>query len=210
VVPRLDATGLDRLGEQVGTLLARLGGVPQPAAGPFVDGSLRVGRWDGPDDLPAWVEHHDRDLAHWTPDERAGLAEVAAHAQAVLDRIERVCLVHSDLNPENWLVDPEALTITALVDWEFARAGHPFCDLGNALRFERRPVWVEAVVGTYLDRLGLPAGLSPDDAVELARAADLLALLDLATRRHADPVTGRGHDRLRAIAVHRDLHAVEG
>ena len=55
------------------------------------------------------------------------------------DGVRRVCLVHSDFNPKNLLVDPETARITGLIDWEFAHAGSPYADLGNLLRFSRGP-----------------------------------------------------------------------
>ena len=64
--------------------------------------------------------------------------------------------MHSDLNPKNWLVDPDTLEIAALLDWEFAHAGHPFTDLGNALRFERDDVLDRGRARGYADRRGTP------------------------------------------------------
>ena len=79
---------------------------------------------------------------------------MAAEAQDLLDTVERRCLVHSDLNPKNLLLDPESLEVTGVLDWEFAHAGHPATDLGNLLRFDRSPAYVEGVLGAYVDRLG--------------------------------------------------------
>ncbi len=203
VLPDLHGTARARLGARVGELAATLAGMPMPGFGEFVDDRLTVVPWDLADGLPGFVASHAEALAHWSDDERAGLAEVAEHAQALLDTVERCCLVHSDLNPKNWLVDPDTLEIAALLDWEFAHAGHPFTDLGNALRFERDDVWTEAVLGAYADRRGVP----PSDALALARAADLWALVDLAGRAGQNPVADRAHDRLRAIAVARDAQA---
>ncbi len=143
-------------------------------------------------------------LAHWSPTERAGLVEVCEDAQDLLDTVDRTCLVHSDLNPKNLLVDPDTLEVTGLVDWEFAHAGHPFTDLGNLLRFDRRPAYVAAVLAAYESLRGTPAR----EALELARAADLFALLDLASRRGQNPVADRAEALARAIAGARDPHAV--
>jgi aminoglycoside phosphotransferase (APT) family kinase protein len=116
-----------------------------------------------------------------------------------------VSLVHSDLNLENLLVDPETLEVRGLVDWEFAHAGNPYADLGNLLRFDREPAFADAVLTTYADSLGEDR----QRALDLARAADLFALAELAARRGQNPVADRAHARLRAIGVHRDRHAVE-
>ena len=88
--------------------------------------------------------------------------------------------MHSDLNPKNLLLDPDTLAVTGLLDWEFAHAGHPFTDLGNLLRFERDPAFTDAVLAAYTARRGRTAAA---DALALARAADLWALVDLAARR---------------------------
>jgi aminoglycoside phosphotransferase (APT) family kinase protein len=201
LLPRLDDAGLATLGTQVGLVLAALGGMPQLRPGAFVDDSLRVEPWpDAADGLPGWVEAHLEHLDGWSADEREGLRDVAADAQDLLDTVGRTCLVHSDLNPKNLLVDPGTLAVTGLVDWEYAHAGHPFTDLGNVLRFDRAPTYVEAVLAAYEQGRGTPA----DDALALARAADLWALVDLAARRGSSPVADGAHDLLRGVAAARD------
>jgi aminoglycoside phosphotransferase (APT) family kinase protein len=140
----------------------------------------------------------------WDPDLLAGLERVADEAQSRLDTVRRTCLVHSDANPKNMLVDPETLTVTGLLDWEFAHSGHPFTDLGNLLRFDRRPAYVEAALGAWCER----RGSDPAETLELARAADLWALVDLAARRGQNPVADRAHEHLLAIARTGDLHAL--
>lgn len=205
VVPTLDDAGLARLGAAVGRLVATLGGMPMPRPGDLVGADLRIRPWDlpgGDDGLPGWVEHHLPHLRHWDGVDVDGLLTVAHDAQDLLDSVARTCLVHSDLNPKNLLVDPDSLAVTALLDWEYAHAGHPFTDLGNVLRFERAPAYVEAVLTAYADRLGTP----PDQALDLARAADLWALVDLASRRGTSPVATRAHDLLLAIARSEDVH----
>lgn len=199
LLPDLDDDGLAVLGRRVGGLVATLGGMPQPYAGAFVDRDLRIDPWPRGDGLPGFVEEHLPALAHWTDDERDGLLEVADAAETLLETVERRCLVHSDLNPKNYLVDPRTLEVTGLLDWEHAHAGHPFTDLGNVLRFERQPAYADAVLAAYADRHGTP----PDEARRLARAGDLHALVDLAARRDANPVAARAHDLLRGIAAAR-------
>ena len=71
----------------------------------------------------------------------------------LLDGIGRTCLVHSDLNPKNVLVDPGSLEVTGLLDWEFAHAGLPGTDLGNLLRFDRQPPFVGGRGATYRERV---------------------------------------------------------
>ena len=194
VLGTLDEAGLRVLGRNVGTLAATLAGMPALRAGPFLDGELTVGSFGDLDGLPAWLDAHV--VPGLTDADRAALVDVATEAQALLDTVDRCSLVHSDLNPKNMLVDPDTLEVTALVDWEFAHAGHPFTDLGNLLRFDREPAYVDAVLSAWCAR----HGGEPDHALELARAADLWALVELATRVGSNPVADRAHGRLLAIA----------
>ena len=139
----------------------------------------------GLDGLPEYVETRLPELGHLSPEEIDGLREVALDAQVLLDSVPRACLVHSDLNPKNLLLDPDTLALTGVLDWEFAHAGHPFTDLGNLLRFDRAP-------GVRGGRAGgvrrAPRHRRRRRRWRLARAADLWALVDLAARRAANPV----------------------
>lgn len=203
VLPGLDDVRAGLLGRALGHLVADLGGIPQPRPGSFVDADLRIAPFGLADDLPMWVDEHAQALG-W-PDELIDrLRGVADRAQRLLDTVDRCCLVHSDLNPKNVLVDPETLAVTGLVDWEFAHAGHPFTDLGNLLRFDRGQPFVDAVLAAYAERRGVP----PAAALDLARAADLWALVDLAARAGDNPVATAAESLLRAIATSADLHAV--
>ena len=195
LMPTLDAAGLARLGAACGRIAAALGGMPQLRRGRFADAELRIEPNDC--DLPAYVESLELDLP--------GLAEVAEQAQALLDEDQRACLVHSDLNAKNLLVDPQTLEVTGVLDWEYAHAGHPFADLGNLLRFDRDPAYVGGILQSYAELRGTP----PARALELARAADLAALLELASRAGENPVATRAWERVRAIARAGDLHATE-
>ena len=117
------------------------------------------------------------------PTRSTGCARSPPTPRRCSTRVARVCLVHSDLNPKNLLLDPDTLEVTGVLDWEFAHAGHPFTDLGNLLRFDRDPGVVDAVLGAY----GTRRGTARSRHATLARAADLWALVDLAARRHGQP-----------------------
>lgn len=195
-----------RIGHNLGRLLARLSQIPMLRPGMFVDGDLRIGPMPPEaQDLAEWVKAHldGTALAHWSDVERAWLVRVADEAQRLLDEVDRACLVHSDFNPKNLLVDATTGEITGLLDWEYAHAGTPYTDLGNLLRFERSPVFVDAVLGSY----AMHVGDAPENTLDLARAADLWALVDLAARRDEHDVARRAHDQLLAIARTGDLHA---
>jgi aminoglycoside phosphotransferase (APT) family kinase protein len=201
VLPTLSSAQLSGLGSRLGDLAADLGGMPMLRAGTFADPELTVRPFDL--DLPAYVADLEPRLGHLSVDELDGLREVAVEAQTLLDTVGRVCLVHSDLNPKNLLLDPVSLDLVAVLDWEFAHAGHPFTDLGNLLRFDRDPAYAGAMLEAYAARRGVP----PEQALPLARAADLFALAELSTRRAENPVAARADRLLRAVARARDADA---
>jgi aminoglycoside phosphotransferase (APT) family kinase protein len=207
VLPHADDRLAAALGRSVGSVLALLAQMPMLRGGLFVDGELRIGpKPSGADDLVRWVDElvDQRGLTTgWHPADREGLMGVAERAQDLIDRTTRVCLVHSDLNPKNVLVDPATGEVAGLVDWEFAHAGGPFTDLGNLLRFDRQSAFADAVVATYRERVVD----APEDLLDRARAADLFALVELASRRGQNPVADRAQALLLAIARTGDLHA---
>lgn len=204
LLPRLGAGARAEVGTTLGGLVADLGGMPMLRPGPFVDPDLRIGDF-GVDGLSHFLELRLPELGHLAPAEIDGLREVATEAQVLLDTVPRSCLAHSDLNPKNLLLDPDTLVLTGVLDWEFAHAGHPFTDLGNLLRFDRDEAFADAVLAAY----GAGRGIAPDDALALGRAADLWALVDLATRRRANPVAARADRLLREISIKRDPGAPE-
>jgi aminoglycoside phosphotransferase (APT) family kinase protein len=209
VLPIADARLAAAIGRNLGRILARLAQMPLLRAGTFLDGELRIGPMPpGADDLVAWIgtRAEGSPLAAWTATDRKALLDLADRAQAVIDLTGRACLVHSDFNPKNLLVDPTTGEVTGLVDWEFAHAGSPFADLGNLLRFDRQPHFAEAAVATYSE-LVVDA---PGNLLDRARAADLFALVDLAARRGENPVADRAHDLLLATARSGDLHTAPG
>lgn len=202
LLPTLPAQDLRRVGERLGGLVATLGGMPMLQTGVFVDGSLQVEPRPGADDLAAYVEQRLGDL-DLEPREASRLVDVAIDGQALLDSVTRRCLVHGDLTPTNLLIDTDTLDVAGLVDWELAHAGHPFSDLGNLIRFDRRPAFVDGVVAGYAER----HGGDPGRILALAHAADLHALVELAGRRGTYPVAGAAHDRVVEIARTGDIAA---
>lgn len=197
VLPRADPALVGRIGAHLGELLTRLNRMPFLRTGPFIDAELRVGSF-GPaaTDLRAFVEDlvPGSPLATWDVSDREALFELADRAQDLLDTVDRRCLVHSDFNPKNLLVDPQTGEVTGLLDWEFAHAGLPVTDLGNLLRFDRSPAFVTGV----LDAVSVD-GVARDSVLELAEAADLWALVELASRAGENPVTVRAHDHLLSL-----------
>ncbi len=202
VLDRADERELARIGQAMGHAAATLAGMPMLRPGPFVDADLRIGGFpDG--GLTEWIEAR---LGSWSDADRARLIKMAEPAQDLLDTVGRTCLVHSDLNPKNVLIDADSCEITGVVDWEYAHAGHPWTDVGNLLRFDRHEPYVQGVLHAWSD----VRGETPSDLLEGARAADLWALVDLAARANENPVSTRAEGLLRAIAEKGDVHAWPG
>ncbi len=208
VLPGLDAGQQSAIGANLGTLLGRLGHLAQPRAGIFVDRTLVAQDLPGHmRDLPAWVNAHVARLEAILDEKLVdAMRTVASDAQDLLDEDRRVCLVHGDFNAKNLLVDPATLEVTGVLDWEFAMAGTPYADLGNLLRLERVPAFADAVVVAY--RSFMPS--TPEDLLDRARAADLFALVELATRDDQNEVVVRSREQLAAIARSGDPHAAGG
>ncbi|WP_231251958.1 phosphotransferase family protein [Nocardioides furvisabuli] len=194
-----DVESLARLGRSLGVVAAALAGMPLLRPGPFVDAELRLGRFPT-DDLLEWAASR---LPGWSDARLDALTDACGSAQALLDEVGRASLVHGDLNPKNVLVAPGTLEVAAVLDWEYAHAGHPWTDLGNLLRFERHPAYVAAVLDAWV----AVRGGDPAVVLEGARAADLWALVDLASRAGENPVADRAETLLLAIAETGDVHA---
>lgn len=207
VLPTLDDDALGVVARGLAEVAAELAGMPFLSPGTFIGPQLRIDQFRGSagrplTDLGDWVDLHAHAFRTWSTQERAGLADIADRAQDLLDETGRVCLAHSDFNPKNLLLN-DFLGVAAVVDWEYAHAGHPFTDLGNLLRFERAPGFAQPTLQSWCER----RGGTPQSALDSARAADLWALIDLAGRVDRNPIVERATGLLRAVAGSRDLHA---
>ncbi len=117
------------------------------------------------------------------------LLDAARSAAAPSDSAAQ--LVHGDFNSRNVLVHDVGgrWSVAAILDWEYAFAASPLCDVGNFLRYERAasPRFEPAFSRGCRD-----GGLALDgDWRHSARLADLPALCELLTREPvpADIVT---------------------
>ena len=209
VLPAVEPGLRSRLAVAVTDVLVALSGMPFVRPGMFVDADLRLSEQLAPaDGLVEWLDLHQEGtpLAGWDPGLRRSLSQVCLHTDALLETVDRTCLVHSDFNAKNILVDPGTAAVTAVVDWEFAHAGSPYSDLGNLLRFERGTAWAEEVHDLFVARA---PGAGPG-ALTLAYASDLWALIELAARETRHAVVVGADELLRAIARSGDLHASGG
>jgi aminoglycoside phosphotransferase (APT) family kinase protein len=200
VLPAADVPLRRRLGEAVAGVLVLLATERMPRAGMFLDPSLDPTPFPAGagDQVGFLAAHLDAPwFAGLADADRAGLRAAARRARTAAGRIGRIALVHADFNPKNLLVDPATGGVTGVLDWEYAYAGAPLADIGNLLRFEDDPVFAGTVASTYADR----APDVPADWLEVARALDLYALIDLAARESpANPLVTAARDLLLATA----------
>lgn len=206
VLPAADAPLRRRLGEAVAGVLVLLATERMPRPGWFPDDRLEPEPFPAAGADPArWLEAHlaARWFARLPRAEREVLRDLGRRARELGARTTRVALVHGDLNPKNLLVDPATGGVTGVLDWEFAYAGSPLADAGNLLRLETDPEFTGAVAAGYAER----APDLPADWVEVARALDLMALVDLAARPDPNPVVDGARRLLRATARTGELAA---
>ncbi len=98
------------------------------------------------------------------------------------DAAGEISLVHGDFNARNVFVKQTdaGWRVSAILDWEFALAASPYCDIGNFLRYHRpeHPRFEPHFSAGLRD-----AGARlPDDWLSIARIVDLPALCELLGR----------------------------
>ncbi len=219
LLPSASAEMRTTLGRTLGRVLARLSGIAMLRFGMFGGPDLHLAT-DAPVGLTEWAQHF-RDsgrLAAWRAEDWESLLTLIDGAETLLqggdgeDRANdsradaarsRRVLVHSDFNPKNILVDPRSGDVTGVLDWEFAHAGSPYADLGNLTRFERHRDFVEEVVSTFV----VHAPRLADHPLQMSRAADLWALVELAGGVPVNPVRELSTRLLLAQARAGDLQA---
>lgn len=191
-----------RLGQAAGEVLGRLAGLAMSGAGGFMDDRLRVGCYEeGAESLLTWLDRYlpGSALTQLSPAQLGRLRVLCEGADRLLAVSHRAVLVHGDFSPRNLLCDPDAGVVTGVIDWEFAHAGHPVEDLGKWLRADPASVVGRAAVEAMIPWLPRAEQASIDEVSERARAADLYALIESASRRGASPSTERAWELLDQI-----------
>ncbi|MGM7681178.1 phosphotransferase family protein [Cytobacillus sp. Hm23] len=95
-------------------------------------------------------------------------------------------LVHSDFNPLNILVNSneKVVTLSAILDWEYAFSGTPLVDIGNLLRYENTS---SKIVHPLIYAYKESGGVLPSDWLKKAKLLDLIALCQLLNNKKSQP-----------------------
>jgi Ser/Thr protein kinase RdoA (MazF antagonist) len=172
VIKRYTGPGAETRRSTERAMLGRLAGgaVPVPALLADPPGALHLAHVRG---------RHGQDLidaGHAVPVLRS-CGETLRRLQSVDAAAPGAVLVHGDFGPNNMLFDPDTFAVTAVLDWEWSRPGHPIEDVA----------WCEWIVRTHhpaaagaLDHFFAGYGRRPPwadrQAAAAARCRELLAL----------------------------------
>jgi aminoglycoside phosphotransferase (APT) family kinase protein len=171
-----DGELLVSLGHGLGATAARIGAVTFEAPGFFGPGTPL--RTSGPlPDLQAYIH----DCLDSTPARQAVGDALCDEVKALVTANQRYFdfegnarLVHGDYKPSNLLVDTGRLTVTGVLDWEFAFAGPPLYDLATLLRDSDAypPAFEAAVCDGFVEG----GGALPEDWKRRIRLMDVSSL----------------------------------
>lgn len=198
------------LGHSMGEVLGRLSGVAMTGPGDFLDHTLGRRVWQpGSESLVTWLElwSSRAPLADLGEPALERLSRVCAEADVLLTAAPRACLVHGDLSPHNVLCDPATGTVTGLIDWEFAHAGHPMEDAGHQLRERPGSPFATAMLQSMGRWLPEAERADVETLRRRARAADLYWIIEIASRLGQAEATFGCHRILSRIARTGDLLA---
>lgn len=197
--PGLSPDNLFCLGKSVGSALARIHSITFARAG-FLDGDLNVVE---PFQLGSGglLKYAGECLSspmvkdRLSPDLSEDLLSFLSAEAKILDSFQYPpCLTHCDFGGSNILVDQDGLSVSAVLDWEFAVSGTPFFDFGNLLRkpLGERARFKDGVTSGYLEN----GGTLPDRWHEMSLLTDLSAWLEFMTRETANEALVRDAKRV--------------
>lgn len=195
LLPELSGPALRRAGAALGAVAAALAAMPTLRAGAWADPELRIA--PGGSTVTDRVARQGAALVArgWADADVEALTRHAGEADERLGAVRRTCVVHGDLVPRNLLVDPETLEVTGVVDWERSHSGHPWTDLGALLGADRRPDYVEGVLGAWGERHPVaPQAVEPQAVEQLA--VEQLAVEELAVEALAAGAAAAELERL--------------
>lgn len=111
------------------------------------------------------------------------------HEALLLNLTSTNCLVHSDFNLKNMLViqKDDLWHVSAILDWEFAHAGSPLCDIANFLRFEE--VLPEDLITGFIQTYQERSGNLSDNWRQQAYLLDLASMCNLIERSEVKNIT---------------------
>ncbi len=198
LIARGDHLAIAAASESIGRAAAAISAVHLPCAG-FLDPSLTVvDPWPTP--VAGYMGYSRQLLTSPLLRDRFESAGVDSLRRLVDDAEPRLievqgspCLVHGDFKASNLLIHDGELS--AVLDWEFCHSG---TWLFNIAQLFRHPLPAEF-------RSGFERGFGtlPDDWPRLARALDLVNMLDFASREDVGPTTLRDVTRLVGQTVER-------
>jgi aminoglycoside phosphotransferase (APT) family kinase protein len=110
------------------------------------------------------------------------------HAHLIDNLGEQNSLVHGDFNPLNIIMKEidSNISISAILDWEYAFSGSPLIDIGNMLRYEN-VIFTELLhpfISSYQDN----GGYLQDKWLQKAKLLDLIALCGLLNKKECGEV----------------------
>jgi aminoglycoside phosphotransferase (APT) family kinase protein len=99
-----------------------------------------------------WAAQLDRSRSRELP----GADELHDRLAASVPQTKRAGIVHGDFRLDNLMVDPDSLTVAAVLDWEMATLGDPLCDLGLLVTYW--DIRGGDLTGPIADGVGVAAG----------------------------------------------------
>jgi len=161
---------------QLGGQMAAIHEIRYPQAG-FVDKELKLAEELTP--LETWYGYFLNDAVRKRIGEGVAdrIERLVSRSGCSLEEMDRrISLVHGDFRPTNLLLFEGK--ISAVLDWEFAMAGHSIADIGQLFRYENQfpASHKDAFVHAYNERSDWKL---PDNWEKLGRLRDLINLLQM-------------------------------
>ncbi|MCL6458308.1 MAG: aminoglycoside phosphotransferase family protein [Gorillibacterium sp.] len=105
------------------------------------------------------------------------MARLVTQKSELLEGMERtISLIHGDFRPTNLIIHKG--TINAVIDWEFAMAGHPIADVGQLFRYKE--LFPDSLKSCFVEAYNKnAASLLSENWEEEAKLRDLANLLQM-------------------------------